>query len=115
MDDEAEPLPAEPALTTTEVAIPGVGPQLLVPPMRLRVIEGQAPGASFTAGSDRIVLGTAPGVDVFLSDPTVSRFHCEISSAGGRATIRDLGSRNGTFVDGVAVLHAFVRQGSVVG
>jgi DNA-binding NtrC family response regulator len=37
----------------------------------------------------------------------VSRFHCEITRAGPRLLVRDLGSRNGTFIDGVEVREAF--------
>ena len=37
--------------------------------------------------------------DVFLDDVTVSRRHAELLAEGGRFTIRDLGSLNGTFVN----------------
>jgi DNA-binding winged helix-turn-helix (wHTH) protein len=44
------------------------------------------------------VLGRDPDADVYLASPSVSRRHAVIRVAGRRATIEDLGSRNGTFV-----------------
>src|SRR5262249_24810336 len=45
---------------------------------------------------------------------TVSRFHCDISLNDGHPVVRDLGSRNGTLVDGVSVLQAHLRSGSTI-
>jgi DNA-binding NtrC family response regulator len=42
----------------------------------------------------------------------MSKFHCEIRIANGAATIRDLGSRNGTLVDHVRVIEAPLRDGA---
>jgi DNA-binding winged helix-turn-helix (wHTH) protein len=44
------------------------------------------------------VLGRGPDVEIFLNSPGVSRRHALIRVAAGRATIEDLGSKNGTFV-----------------
>ena len=44
------------------------------------------------------VLGRDPDVEIFLNSPGVSRRHALIKVAAGRATIEDLGSKNGTFV-----------------
>ena len=46
------------------------------------------------------VLGKSSTADVILDDPYVSRQHAQISVEGGRFTIKDLGSRNGTYVNG---------------
>ncbi len=54
----------------------------------------------------RVQIGSHESNDVHLSDPTVSRFHCELASDGQRVTVRDLGSTNGTIVDGVRVMEA---------
>src|SRR5688500_1781017 len=42
-------------------------------------------------------------VEVILDDPEVSRRHAVLASQGGSVTVRDLDSRNGTFVNGNAV------------
>jgi DNA-binding winged helix-turn-helix (wHTH) protein len=44
------------------------------------------------------VVGRDPDADIFLSSAGVSRHHARIKISGGRATIEDLGSKNGTFV-----------------
>ena len=44
------------------------------------------------------VLGRDPDVEIFLNSPGVSRRHALIKISAGRATIEDLGSKNGTFV-----------------
>ncbi len=49
------------------------------------------------------VLGRAAECDVPLPEASISRRHAEMEFAGGRARIRDLGSHNGTRVNGVAV------------
>jgi DNA-binding NtrC family response regulator/pSer/pThr/pTyr-binding forkhead associated (FHA) protein len=50
--------------------------------------------------SGRIVLGRAPGADLQLIDGKVSREHCAVDAAGARAMVEDLGSQNGTYVNG---------------
>lgn len=57
------------------------------------------------------------GLDVLdgQSDKRLSRAHAAVSVAGDRVTIRDTGSRNGTFVDGESVGEAELREGSIVG
>src|SRR5262249_35273025 len=40
---------------------------------------------------------------LFLPDPDVSRTHCEVRVVGEQVVVRDLGSTNGTFVDGARV------------
>ena len=49
-----------------------------------------------------------------LSDDTVSRRHAELFLDGGRWILRDLGSSNGTWVNGRRVVEAEVRTGDVV-
>jgi two-component system, NtrC family, response regulator GlrR len=74
---------------------------------RLEVVTGVDAGASFDVAADRIVIGTHESATVRLGDRTVSRFHCEITRVAGRLLVRDLGSRNGTYIDGVAIREAF--------
>jgi putative peptide zinc metalloprotease protein len=65
-----------------------------------------APLELVLAGGDRIALvedlliGRAAGSTLRLDDPSVSRSHARISTAGGGARIEDVGSSHGTFVDG---------------
>ncbi len=73
---------------------------------RLVVVVGPDAGKAFVASGERTVIGTHETAELVLTDPTVSRFHVEIALSGGQAIVRDLGSRNGTRVDGVPVLVA---------
>ena len=58
-----------------------------------------------------LTLGVAQDCDVILSDPTVSRHHCRVEYRDDLLFVRDLGSTNGTFVNGVQVLEALLTPG----
>jgi DNA-binding NtrC family response regulator len=60
------------------------------------------------------VLGSAPEADVQLRHGTVSRTHAELRVEGGRVEVKDLGSRNGTFVADGRVTVADVPIGTPV-
>ena len=47
-----------------------------------------------------VVVGRAPTSDIPIIDPTISRRHAELHSTDKGFLIRDLGSSNGTFVNG---------------
>jgi len=49
------------------------------------------------------MIGRAVGVPVMLANPSVSRFHARITLRGGEIWLEDLGSKNGTYVNGEAV------------
>jgi hypothetical protein len=57
-------------------------------------------GRAFTLSATIAVVGRAADCDVVLPDETVSSHHAEITSKGAIYTVRDLGSRNGTWVNG---------------
>jgi two-component system, NtrC family, response regulator GlrR len=82
----------------------------LVKELRLTVTAGPDRGASFRSTSDRAVVGTHRGADFVLGDKTISRFHCELSLRGGRVLLRDLDSRNGTKVAGLAIQAAWLDE-----
>jgi DNA-binding NtrC family response regulator len=80
----------------------------------LDVVEGPDVGAHWESDGARCTIGSCGACDVMLHDDTVSRFHCEVLVGPGGSRIRDLGSVNGIFVDGVRALDAFLRSGSLV-
>ena len=51
----------------------------------------------------RILVGRAPSADLRLSDPRVSRLHARIEVRDDGVYVEDLGSRNGTLVNGAAI------------
>jgi two-component system, NtrC family, response regulator GlrR len=82
---------------------------------RLTVVEGgPKPGLTVESSGDRCSIGFHPSNDMNIEDATVSRFHCEIRMDGAGARVRDLNSRNGTVLDGVLVVDAFLRSGSIL-
>jgi DNA-binding NtrC family response regulator len=80
----------------------------------LRVTSGKDAGLEYESTGQRTVVGTHQSADVVLTDSAVSRFHCEIAVSEGRAVIQDLGSKNGTLVDSVAVERAFLSPTSII-
>jgi ABC-type multidrug transport system ATPase subunit/ABC-type multidrug transport system permease subunit len=68
---------------------------------------------AFPAG--RLTIGRDPSNDVALDDPNVSRFHAEVVREGDTVELRDLGSRNGTRIDGSVTRRAILTAGSEIG
>ena len=91
------------------------GRHALVQRLRLRVEAGPDAGREASSRGARLVIGSEDGADLVLTDGAVSRFHCEVVVDAGRVHIRDLGSRNGTNVDNVAVIDAVLHPGAVIG
>jgi pSer/pThr/pTyr-binding forkhead associated (FHA) protein len=84
---------------------------------RVRVVVGQAPGTWFAVDGELLIGRAASDVDGRLGDdPQLSRSHARMArGAGGVLTIEDLGSSNGTFVNGERVEGVRVlRLGDVV-
>ena len=62
----------------------------------------------------RVVVGSSPDSGIVVHDHTVSRLHAELEARHEGVWVRDLGSRNGTFVDGLQVTGALVpNKGSI--
>jgi DNA-binding NtrC family response regulator len=80
----------------------------------LTVDDGPDEGATFTSATDRVVVGTHDSASFRLTDRAVSRFHCELELGPREVMLTDLGSRNGTTVDGVRVMKAPVFDGAVI-
>ena len=89
-------------------------PTLRVWSLELVVVDGPGRGAtaSVTTGVARV--GAAPGNDLTIADPTVSRVHCELTQRGDTLVLRDLGSTNGTWVEGVRLRDGDVPPGAIV-
>jgi DNA-binding NtrC family response regulator len=67
---------------------------------RLLVVKGPDRGESIAIGTTPITLGSGAICDVPLSDPTISRRHLGVEPGPDGVVLRDLGSTNGSFVQG---------------
>ncbi|NTV31936.1 MAG: FHA domain-containing protein [Deltaproteobacteria bacterium] len=66
----------------------------------LYIIDGHDKRQTIEFGGDSLLLGRSPDSDIQIKDHFVSRKHLRISRKGSRIFIKDLNSRNGTFVNG---------------
>jgi hypothetical protein len=80
----------------------------------LIVRRGPNTGARFLLDADVTSAGRHPNADIFLDDVTVSRRHAEFTRRGTAFEVRDLGSLNGTYYDGVRIESALLSDSSEV-
>jgi hypothetical protein len=71
-------------------------------------------GSRVQVGDDPVTIGRAPECDVVLADPEVSRHHAEVRRADGGFVVVDLGSMNGTRVNGAGVRERALNDGDEI-
>lgn len=62
--------------------------------------RGPKPGEIFPLTLDTIIIGRDPGATIVLNDPEVSRQHAQLKRTAAGYQLQDMGSTNGTFIDG---------------
>ncbi|WP_328442442.1 FHA domain-containing protein [Streptomyces sp. NBC_00444] len=91
-------------------AEPEPHPEVDDAPTRLDIVAGPDAGGVHLLHGGQIHIGRSADADVALDDPDVSRLHCAVTvAADGRVTVADLGSTNGTTLDGAPVTTRPVR------
>jgi hypothetical protein len=80
----------------------------------LVVVRGPNNGARFLLDRDVVTVGRHPDSDIFLDDITVSRRHAEFRREGSRFWVHDVGSLNGTYVNGVRADDRLLAQSDEV-
>ena len=95
----------DPVTAGTALRGPGSGDGVLI------ITRGPGAGSRFTLGSDVVVLGRHPRSDVLLDDISVSRRHADVRRASSGHVLRDLGSLNGTYLNGARVDESALRHG----
>jgi two-component system, NtrC family, response regulator GlrR len=103
-----DPTPTSPPTTN----LPSVS--ATIRSIHVEVVRGPDAGKELTATSERIVIGSHRTADLVLTDRTVSRFHVELVIEGDSVVLRDLGSRNGTLLDGVELEQGRLRGPTIV-
>jgi Protein of unknown function (DUF3662)/FHA domain len=71
-------------------------------------------GGRHQIGGDPVVIGRLPDCDIVLNDPNVSRRHVEVVRVNDAFVVRDLGSTNGTKLNGVPVRESYLSTGDSI-
>jgi pSer/pThr/pTyr-binding forkhead associated (FHA) protein len=80
----------------------------------VRVLRGFYEGLEMAVDRDWMVIGRGRGADIVIAEPTMSRAHAAIGYDGAHFFVQDLGSTNGTRVNGTREQKAVLRDGDEV-
>ena len=107
-------------VAATEMPAPGAKPRAggarAAPSDRPRLTGTTGPwaGQVVDINKAKIVVGRTAPAELTLEDDSVSRRHAEVFKIGSNVSVRDLGSANGTFVNGERITEAPLSPGDVV-
>jgi pSer/pThr/pTyr-binding forkhead associated (FHA) protein len=94
-------------VTPGEKTVSQTGPAFV-----LKFISGKYQGGEFPLELDReILIGRGSDLDMVLVEDMVSRRHARITTFGGELVIEDMGSTNGTFVNGEKITRSRLKEG----
>ena len=85
-----------------------------LPSLEVGIVAPQGTEFSATLAFAPLVVGSSPECDIVLADSRVSRLHCEIRLTDRGVMVRDLGSKNGTFVGDLAIVEVLLPLGRKV-
>ncbi len=71
---------------------------------RISVEQGPEKGQKFTIKSDALVIGSGPDVQIRIEAPGVAPRHAQVTFDGGQVKLEDLGTKEGTFRNGLRLL-----------
>ena len=72
-----------------------------MPEYALSMRTGPTPGKSYPISGEMVTIGREPGNSIVINDAEISRRHARMTFQGGFYILEDLGSTNGTFVNGL--------------
>jgi DNA-binding NtrC family response regulator len=98
-------------MTTSTERVP-MPPRAVVQAFELHVQPKGNPPFVWRSKGATCSIGTHPSNDLVIDAAQVSRFHCELELSPRGLKVKDLASSNGTVLDGVGVVEAWVRSGS---
>lgn len=93
------------------VSLPGEGQRF---DACLLGLAGRDMGRRFLLAQRKVTLGRSDMADVTIDDDDASRLHCEIISAPAGVMLADLGSTNGTFINGQKVTKHLLSDGDQI-
>jgi hypothetical protein len=116
-DGMAPDVPAGPEMQDSSPKAPATSPAPRPGPRSfvLRFISGKYQGGEFPLVADRqILVGRSSDLEMVLVEDMVSRKHARVSVAADQIWIEDLGSTNGTFVNGEKIKRTRLKEGDRV-
>jgi pSer/pThr/pTyr-binding forkhead associated (FHA) protein len=72
--------------------------------MKLELIREDRQKPSIVLDQFPVIVGLDPGADVCLDDSAIGHYQCMIDDSNGVLTVWDLGTRAGTFINGVRIV-----------
>src|SRR5438552_18608160 len=81
---------------------------------KLVVLAGPDEGMVFTLGAEVLLLGRSRATETHLTDPHVSRVHCQVVPEGPQHVLVDFDSASGTFVNGKEVDRHVLQSGDLI-
>jgi len=107
LDPSKGPAPGLPPVVRRDAEKPAL------PQWQLKAMTGTISGKMFQVDGTT-VLGRDPGCDIVITGPHVSRRHAEISIRSGHLWVKDLGSSNGSFLNGKRTEESQLKHGDEV-
>jgi diguanylate cyclase (GGDEF)-like protein len=108
---EDETMAVSASRASQEIAPPPVPQRRTV----IKVLTGLEAGRVHIVTVDNLIIGRAATCDLRIDDSSLSRQHCRIHKANGAYFVEDLGSRNGTQVDGMLIrAPVMLQDGSLI-
>jgi Nif-specific regulatory protein len=80
----------------------------------LQVLSGPLKDSTIALSDGEVTIGREASNGIAVIDPSVSRKHCTLHGEGSTFRVRDLGSRNGTVVNGTPVKEAWLNHGDEI-
>lgn len=81
---------------------------------KLVVLKNGSPGESYELKTDRTSIGRSDSNAFQIPDGSVSGSHCEVLLQNDEILVKDLGSTNGTFIDGKRVKEGKLNHGQIL-
>src|SRR5882762_1025786 len=81
---------------------------------RLVLLSEGLTGRSYDLKTDKTTVGRVPDNAFEISEASVSSHHCEIMLRGNDVVVKDLGSTNGTFINGEKIDEGVLKPGQIL-
>jgi predicted component of type VI protein secretion system len=82
--------------------------------MKLHVLSSSCKGMNFVLTADRYTVGRIPTMGVYLPDPAISTYHCELLRTRGGYGIQDAESTNGIRVNNIPTKAVELHHGDII-